>query len=150
MIKTKQELEDFCTKNAGKIASGHERNTNVLKRGRIVAFMIDQFHNLLVLLEDEPPKIQVNIPSPLSTTPYQFKNWHWVIAPAYMGAPVKAETIVLGELRATGAGAAVYNQPQPQAQGTLKAIVEQAQAAARVCKHPECDTWCHRNYIGVM
>ena len=160
---TKQELKDFCVKNAGKMAFGKDRSTDAQRRGRIIAYAIDQFNKPLILLEDEKGKSNDKVPNPLPSIPYETHGWWRVISPAKTGTPVKADTVVLeDEIQAAthcscGHGPASHQtyeivkgtqgctscwacNPAPKASA-------QPTGDNRMCSHPQCGSWCHIAYI---
>jgi hypothetical protein len=149
---TKQDLIDFCVENAGKMASGKHVRSREVKRGRIIAFTVDQYGRPLILLENANDVEKTDLPNPLPSIPYVMGNWFRVTSPAKMGDMCLAETVVLEE-EASDHGACPVQPSAPPTQGTLKAIVEQGkatQAARRKCDHQECDPdWCHRKYAGI-
>ena len=150
---TRDDLIDFCVENAGKVASGKHVRSGEIKRGRIIAFTVDQYSRPLILLENVNDVEKKDLPNPLPSIPFLMGNWFRVISPAKMGDMCLADTVVIDEeVSDHGACPIQPSTPQP-VQGTLKAIVEQgkaAQAARRKCDHSECDPdWCHRKYAGI-
>lgn len=143
---TKEELQDFVVENAGKMASGRCRTGSrppwPIKRGKIIAFTIDQFGKALILLEDPNGKEKKDLPNPLSTIPFHMDGWYRVASPARLGFPVYADSVVIDEQ--------VSDQTQPIATVPDEKYIRDEEATIRVCLHSECDTWCHRKYSGEL
>lgn len=143
---TKKDLKDFCIENAGKIASGRYRGITPTKivKGRILAFVVDQFNQALILLEDPKGKDNADLPNPLPTIPYTSKGWQRVVSPSKMGFPVYAESVVVE--------AAVSDQNSaPVKAVTTDVATHIPDTEPTVCMHTSCDpTWCHLKYVGLI
>lgn len=158
---TKQELHDFCINNAGKIATGKYRGpqswnnvktgTPTVKRGRIIAFTIDQFDNGLILLEDVNGKDKKDLPNPLPAIPHYMDGWFRVVSPAKLGFPVYADSVVLeSENPSVAIQVSIQDGISADVQRDI-ALATLAPQESKVCIHKECDaTWCHRKYAGII
>lgn len=133
-----QEVQEFCIKNAGKVASGVNRNGSPIS-GRILAF--NGYGD--VLLETDPNKKNDKVPNPLPKVPYKLGDWYRVIADCGIGMSVKFDTITLEEKATTA-------QPKPTSTPSFDQPTTYVQAKpSNRCGHDECDSWCHRKYVGL-
>lgn len=137
---TPDELSKFCIDNAGKDASGEDKDGK-MHSGRILAYLASNSGGWIVLEDNKLGKKK--LPSPLPTIPFLDNKWYCVVTDCHLGVACRAGSVKI-------AGTPNLSNSIPPQNITAQAPSKASVKAPRPCGHNECHIdWCWKKYIGL-